>query len=294
MFGALAGKAGDIVKETGDESVARKPIIAGNWKMNKGKAAEATALIEDLKGSLDAAATAQADVIVCPPYTALHAVRTALGTGSAVALGAQDMFWKLSGAYTGQISPDMLADAGVTYVILGHSETRGRFGVPEPDFTDEILRHFGETDASVNRKAHAALDAGLVPILCVGETLTEREAGTTDAVIQAQVKGALAGLSADQVAGLVFAYEPVWAIGTGKTCGPDEADRVCGVVRGIVRGLFSAATADGVRIQYGGSMKPDNAADLLARPNIDGGLIGGASLKASDFAAIVKAAGSPS
>jgi triosephosphate isomerase len=270
--------------------VARKPIIAGNWKMNKGKAAEATALIEELKENIGAAETATADVVVCPPYTALHAAWTALGAGSAIALGAQDVFWKPSGAYTGQVSAEMLADAGVTYVIIGHSETRGRFGVPEPDFTDEILMHFGETDATVSRKTHAALDAGLVPIVCVGETLTERDAGMTDVVIAVQVKGALAGLSADQIAGLVFAYEPVWAIGTGKTCGPDEADRVCGVVRGVIAGLSDTATADAVRIQYGGSMKPDNAADLLARPNIDGGLIGGASLKAADFAAIVKAA----
>jgi triosephosphate isomerase len=293
MVGAPAGEAGDIAEETGDESVARKPIIAGNWKMNKGKAAEATALIDELKGSLDTTAMAQADVVVCPPYTVLHAVRSALGARSAITLGAQNVFWKAAGAYTGQISPDMLADAGVTYVIIGHSETRGRFGVPEPDFTDEILKHFGETDATVNRKTHAALAAGLVPIICVGETLAERDTGATDAVIETQVKGALAGLSAAQVAPLVFAYEPVWAIGTGKTCGPDEADRVCGVIRGIVGGHYDAGTAEAVRVQYGGSMKPDNAADLLARPNIDGGLIGGASLKAADFAAIVKAAGSP-
>jgi triosephosphate isomerase len=270
--------------------VARKPIIAGNWKMNKGKGEEAFSLAHEVRAAVEG--IGGVDIVVCPPYTALHAALNGIGgkENGNVALGAQDAFWRPSGAYTGQVSAEMLADAGVTYVIIGHSETRGRFGVPEPDFTDEILMHFGETDAAVNRKVHAALDAGLVPIVCVGETLTERDAGTTDVVIAVQVKGALAGLSADQIAGLVFAYEPVWAIGTGKTCGPDEADRVCGVVRDVIAGLSDVATADAVRIQYGGSMKPDNATDLLARPNIDGGLIGGASLKAADFAAIVKAA----
>jgi triosephosphate isomerase (TIM) len=210
--------------------------------------------------------------------------------GSSVGLGAQNCFWKEGGAYTSQVAPGMLVDAGCTHVILGHSETRGRYGVPEPDFTPEILAHFGESDASVNRKTKAALAASLIPIVCVGETLTEREAGTTDSVVSAQVAGALTGIDPAQAATIVLAYEPVWAIGTGKTCDSAEANRVCGVARAAVEKLFGAEVAEAVRIQYGGSMKPDNAAELLAMPHIDGGLIGGASLKAADFAAIVAAA----
>ncbi|MES2465456.1 MAG: triose-phosphate isomerase [Armatimonadota bacterium] len=275
--------------------MARRPIIAGNWKMNKGTAREATDLAADLVEALKKTPdsdglTPAVDVVVCPPYTVFHAVREAIGDFDGIAIGAQDAFWKTSGAYTSQVSPEMLIDAGITYVILGHSETRGRFGVAEPDFTPDILRVFGETDATVNRKTRAAVTAGLIPIVCIGETKTEREAGHTDGVVQAQVTGALQGLTAETVAGIVFAYEPVWAIGTGLTCSADEADRVCGVVRQTVAALYDAATAEAVRIQYGGSMKPDNAADLLARPNIDGGLIGGASLKAADFAAIIQAA----
>ena len=266
----------------------RKKIIAGNWKMNK-TVAEALALVEELKPLL--AGQAGADVVVCPPYTALHAVQGAL-QGTGIDLGAQDAFWKASGAYTSQVSLPMLQDVGVAYVILGHSETRGRFGVAEPDMTPDLLKTLGETDAAVNIKAKAVLAAGLTPIVCIGETLAERQAGDTDAVVRAQVVGALAGIVGEQVgAGVVLAYEPVWAIGTGETCAPDEADRVCGVVRAAVRENFGDAAAEAVRIQYGGSMKPDNAADLLARLNIDGGLIGGASLKAKDFAAIVAAAG---
>jgi len=266
----------------------RKKIIAGNWKMNK-TVGEALALVEELKPLV--AGQTGADVVICPPYTALYAVHEAL-QGSNIGLGAQDAFWKASGAYTSQVSLPMLQDVGVAYVILGHSETRGRFGVAEPDLTPDLLKTLGETDAAVNVKTKATLAAGLTPIICIGETLTERQAGDTDAVVQAQVVGALAGISGEQVGGqVVFAYEPVWAIGTGETCAPEEADRVCGVVRQAVRENFGDAAAEAVRIQYGGSMKPDNAAELLARPNIDGGLIGGASLKAKDFAAIVAAAG---
>jgi triosephosphate isomerase len=265
----------------------RKKIIAGNWKMNK-TVAEAVALVEELKplvGSLTGA-----DIVICPPYTALYAVNQAL-QGSNIGLGAQDAFWKASGAYTSQISLPMLQDVGVAYVILGHSETRGRFGVAEPDMTPDLLKTLGETDAAVNIKTKAALAAGLTPIVCIGETLTERQAGDTDAVVRAQVVGALAGVHGEQVGThVVFAYEPVWAIGTGETCAADEADRVCGVVRQAVRENFGASAAEAVRIQYGGSMKPDNAQELLSKPNIDGGLIGGASLKAKDFAAIVAAA----
>jgi len=263
------------------------PLIAGNWKLNKGTAAEAEALAREVASAVEG--VRGVGVIVCPPFTVFGAAKQGLA-GSDVALGAQDCFWKSSGAYTGQIAPEMLVDAGVSYVILGHSERRGRYGVPEPDFDEEILRHFGESDATVNRKTHAALAAGLSPIVCVGETLAEREAGSTDAVVREQVTGALAGIAKAKMETVVFAYEPVWAIGTGKTCDASEADRVCGVIRSAVAGLYDAATAEALRVQYGGSMKPDNAADLLARPNINGGLIGGASLKAADFAAIVKAA----
>lgn len=265
----------------------RKKIIAGNWKMNK-TVGEGVELVEELKPLV--AALREVDIVICPAYTALYAVNQALH-GSGIGLGAQEAFWKASGAYTSQVSLPMLADVGVTYVILGHSETRGRFGVPEPDLTPDLLRTFGETDAGVNIKAQATLAAGLTPIVCVGETLSERQRGETDAVVQVQVLGALAGIGAEQVSqNVVFAYEPVWAIGTGEVCAPDEADRVCGIVRKTVRDTYGAEAAEAVRIQYGGSMKADNAPELLARPNIDGGLIGGASLKARDFAAIVAAA----
>jgi triosephosphate isomerase len=266
----------------------RKKIIAGNWKMNK-TVGEATALLEELKPLV--AEFAGVDIVICPPYTALYAVNQMLA-GSAIGLGAQEAFWKASGAYTSQISLPMLADVGVTYVILGHSETRGRFGVSEPDLTPDLLRTFGETDAGVNIKTQATLAAGLTPIICVGETLSERQRNETDDVVRVQVLGALAGVPAHQVAQhIVFAYEPVWAIGTGEVCAPGEADRVCGVVRHAVESAYGVEAAESVRIQYGGSMKADNAAELLSRPNIDGGLIGGASLKAQDFAAIIAAAG---
>ena len=185
----------------------------------------------------------------------------------------------------------MLTDLGVTHVIIGHSERRGRFGVAEPGFTDEVLALFSESDATVNLKVHAALKHGLVPIMCCGETLDERKAERTDSVVARQVELGLAGLTAEQAAGLVIAYEPVWAIGTGETCAAEEADRVCGVVRSTIGRLFGAAAAEAIRVQYGGSVKPDNARDLLSRPNIDGALVGGASLKAGDFNAILRAAG---
>jgi triosephosphate isomerase len=201
------------------------------------------------------------------------------------------MFWKESGAYTGQIAPGMLTDLGVTHVVIGHSERRGRFGVPEEGFTEEVLAHFGENDRTVNLKVKAALKHGLTPIACCGETLDERRSGTTDAVVSGQIERGLADLTPEQATATVIAYEPVWAIGTGETCASEEADRVCGVIRETVGRLFGAGTAEAVRIQYGGSVKPDNAQDLLGRPNIDGALVGGASLKAADFVAIIRAAG---
>ncbi|MBI3944822.1 MAG: triose-phosphate isomerase [Armatimonadetes bacterium] len=264
----------------------RLPIVAGNWKMHK-SIAEARALVEGLKPRI--AGLAGVEVVVCPPYTAIAAVREA-AAGSGIALGAQDVFWKEKGAYTSQVAPGMLVDAGCRYVIIGHSENRGRFGVPEPEMTEALCRWFGETDESVNAKTKAALAAGLVPIVCVGETLEDRRAGRTDAVIAAQVERGLAGLSAGQVAGLVVAYEPVWAIGTGETCDTPEADRVCGVIRGVLAAGFGDGAAGSARIQYGGSVKPGNARELFSQPHIDGGLVGGASLESDSFAQIVRAA----
>lgn len=270
----------------------RRPIIAGNWKMHMTTGA-AVQLVSELRSLLTDQTAAE--VVVCPPYTALHAVRDSLSSlnsqlSTPIALGAQDVFWREKGAYTGQIAPSMLTDLGVTHVIVGHSECRGRFGVPEPDFDSAILRHFGDTDASVNRKLLAALGAGLSPICCVGETLDERRNRNTDRVVETQTEAALRDVPSEQAEGLVLAYEPVWAIGTGEVCDAAEADRVCGVIRAVIGALFGVSAAEAVRIQYGGSMKPDNAAELLAKPNIDGGLVGGASLKAADFAAIVQAA----
>lgn len=264
----------------------RQFVIAGNWKMN-GTRKEAEALLKDLLPRLTA--QSHVEVAVAPPFTALETVGELL-QGSNVALSAQDMFWKSKGAYTGQISAPFLLELGVKYVILGHSETRGRFGVPEPEFTEDILAYFGARDIVVNLKTKAALAAGLIPIICVGETLAERIVGEIDTVISEQVEVALIGVSAEQAATLVFAYEPVWAIGTGEVCKSDEADRVCGVVRQTVGKLYGEAVAEAVRVQYGGSVKADNAVELLSKPNIDGALVGGASLKAADFAAIVAAA----
>jgi triosephosphate isomerase (TIM) len=263
----------------------RTPIIAGNWKMNK-KASEARAFVTELAAALSGA---KREVIVCPPSVSIPAALAAAASTS-IGVGAQDLFWKESGAYTGQVAPGMLTDLGVTHVIIGHSERRGRFGVPEQGFTPEVLALFGESDTTVNLKLHAALKHGLVPIVCCGETLAERKDGATDAIVAGQMERGLAGLTSEQAAGIVIAYEPVWAIGTGETCAAEEADRVCGVIRATVERLYGADAAAAVRVQYGGSVKPDNAADLLGRPNIDGALVGGASLKVSDFAAIVRAA----
>ncbi len=264
----------------------RQTIIAGNWKLN-GTRPEAEALLGELLPLLSP--NANTKVIVCPTFTALESVATLL-EGSPIALGGQDLFWKTKGAYTGQISAPLLRDLGCTYVIVGHSERRGRFGVPEPDFDATILAYFGDSDTTVNRKLRAALAGGLIPICCVGETLAERQAGSTDSVVGAQTTAALAGVSVEEVQTLIFAYEPVWAIGTGEVCAADEADRVCGVVRQTVANLYGSDVAETVHVQYGGSVNAGNAKDLLAKPNIDGALVGGASLKAKDFATIVAAA----
>lgn len=214
------------------------------------------------------------EVAVCPPSVYLCDVATALA-GSFIGLGAQNMHYEPEGAFTGEISPVMLRDIGCRFVILGHSERR---------------QFFGETDASVNKKLHSALASELTPIVCVGETLSEREQGKTEQVIDQQCHGSLAGLSPEQAAKIVIAYEPVWAIGTGKTATPDQAEQVHSHIRQLLSQRFGSPTAQLVRIQYGGSVKADNALDLMRQPNIDGALVGGASLKADGFAAIVKAA----
>ena len=247
----------------------RKPIIAGNWKMHK-NSKEATALAAEL--STLAAGVNATDIVVCPPFTALAAVREAIA-GSPIKLGAQNVHWADQGAYTGEIAPAMLQDIGCDYVIIGHSERR---------------QYFAETDAGVNQKTKAVLNIGLTPIVCVGETLAEREANATEKVVDVQVREGLAGLTPAQVAGLVIAYEPVWAIGTGKTASADDANAVCAFIRRTVAAVFGQDSADAVRIQYGGSVKPDNIAELMAKPDIDGALVGGASLDAVTFSKLFK------
>jgi triosephosphate isomerase len=254
-----------------------------------GTIAETGALIEALIAqSAEMTNSRNPQVVVFPPFTALAAAAVKI-EGTSLQLGAQDMFWKERGAFTGQTSPLMLSEIGCEFVIVGHSETRGRFGVPEPDFDQVILAYFGESDAAINRKVRAAIAHGITPIVCVGETLAEREANDTDIVVSGQLMICLKGLSSEQMAGVIIAYEPVWAIGTGEVCDAEEADRVCGVLREAVDHLFDASAASAVRILYGGSVKPDNASVLLHQPNIDGALVGGASLKAADFVAIVAA-----
>jgi triosephosphate isomerase len=249
----------------------RTLLIAGNWKMNPTTAETAIALAEGVKSGLGTATDVH--VAVCPPFVFLNRIDQVL-EGSPVGLGAQDMFWEASGAYTGEISGGMLVDVGCTHVILGHSERR---------------HGLGETSAEVNKKLKAALEAKLIPIVCIGETKEERLAEQTEAVINEQLTGSLAGLSSEQAAGIVLAYEPVWAIGTGLTATPEQAQAVHAFIRRWLDQAFGAATAARVVVQYGGSVKPDNAQELLACPDIDGALVGGASLKASDFLAIVKA-----
>ena len=249
----------------------RKPIVAGNWKMNK-TVAEAQALVAALRPAL--ADLHGVDVVLCPPFTALAAVGAAL-RGTAIGLGAQTMHAEKAGAYTGEIAADMLVELGCRYVILGHSERR---------------TYFHETDDAVNRKARAALAAGLQPIVCVGETLGEREAGHTEAVVTAQVRGSLAQLGPDEWLRTIIAYEPVWAIGTGRTATSAQAQEVHALIRRLLLDMAGGRVAADVRIQYGGSMKPANARELMGQPDIDGGLIGGASLEAQSFLDIVRGA----
>ena len=250
----------------------RKAIIAGNWKMNKTRP-EAKALLEEIK-PLVANAAGQIEVIACVPFTNLE---TAVNTtaGSNVKVGAENVHFEKSGAFTGEISADMLTELGVEYVVIGHSERR---------------QYFGETDETVNKRTKAALAAGLKPIVCVGGLKWERECGITEEVVGKQIKLDLWDVTAEELKNVVIAYEPVWAIGTGLTATPEQAEEVCAFIRATLAKLYSQADADAVTIQYGGSMNAKNAAELLAKPNIDGGLIGGASLKAADFNVIVQAA----
>jgi triosephosphate isomerase len=250
----------------------RRPFIAGNWKMNLSRA-ESVALASTL-ADLVSAGDYPADLAICPPAVYLDAVVGAV-RGSTIAVGAQNMYHEPAGAFTGEISGAMLKDIGCSYVILGHSERRN------------VL---GESSDDVNRKLRAALDAGLNPIVCVGELLEQREAGKTRQVIEEQFSGSFAGLNGAELARVVIAYEPVWAIGTGKVATPDQAEEVHLDLRRIMDNRYNSEVAQAVRIQYGGSVNPDNAAELLAQPNIDGALVGGASLQAESFLAIAEAA----
>ena len=248
----------------------RQAVIAGNWKMNKNRK-EAKELITEM---LPLVKDAKCGVIICVPYTNLETALE-LTKGSNVKVGAENCHWAESGAFTGEISAEMLAEMGVEYVVLGHSERR---------------QYFGETNETVNKRLHAALKAGLKPILCVGELLDEREGDITEEVVGMQVKLALAGVAKEELANIIIAYEPVWAIGTGKTATAEQAEEVCLYIRTVVEKLYDKAAADAMTIQYGGSMNPKNACELTDKENVDGGLIGGASLKAPDFAKIVEAA----
>jgi triosephosphate isomerase len=262
----------------------RRKLVAGNWKMNLTKT-QAAAAVEAFVKLVNSKSTV--DVVVCPPYVSIQTVHELL-KNTHIDVGAQDVFWKNEGAFTGHVSAPMLVDLGVKYCIVGHSETRGRFGKLEIDPGD--VAQFTETDHTVNLKLKSLLFHSLVPILCVGETLAEREAGKTDAVIVAQLKGALEGVEAAELRTLCVAYEPVWAIGTGKTCETEEANRVCGMIRSSLAELLDAETADQIRILYGGSVKSSNSKTLFSQPEIDGGLVGGASLDPHEFSLIVLSA----
>lgn len=245
----------------------RKPIIAGNWKMFKTKK-EALDFVAAVKGDV----RSDIECVVCAPALFIDAMLEAT-KGTSLIVAAQNMHFENEGAFTGEVSPVMLADMGVKYVVLGHSERRAMFN---------------ETDETVNKKAHAAFAHGIVPIICVGEELAERENGTTDAVVGAQVVEALKGLTADQVSNTVIAYEPIWAIGTGKTATADQAQETIAAVRAVVKGLYGSEVAAAVRIQYGGSVKPENVAELMSKEDIDGALVGGASLIAESYLGLLQ------
>lgn len=250
---------------------ARMPLVAGNWKMHK-SIAEAVALVDGLRPQV--AEMPGVEVVVCPPFTALQAVGDALAD-STLALGAQNTYCAASGAYTGEVSPQMLLDAGCTWVIIGHSERR---------------QLFGEDDALLNKKLHFALECGLRVMFCIGETLAEREGGTMNDVLSRQVRDGMKGLDPARFAQVAVAYEPVWAIGTGVVATPAQAQEAHAFTRGLLADAFGAEMAAATRIQYGGSVKPDNAAVLIAQPDVDGFLVGGASLEADGFSAIARAA----
>ena len=249
--------------------MARLPFIAGNWKMNK-TVGEAVDLVRELKEAISG--VKEVEVAVAPPFTALYAVRREL-EGSRIRLAAQNLYWEEKGAFTGEISPLMLKEVGCNYVIIGHSERR---------------QYFGETDETVNRRIKAALAQGLKVIFCIGETLKEREEGRTFLVIERQIEGGLKGLGDNEMRDIVIAYEPVWAIGTGKTATPEQAEEVHRFVRGKVEKLYSRKVSEEMRIQYGGSVTQENIKGLMNQPNIDGALVGGASLKAESFSKIVR------
>ena len=251
--------------------MARKKFVCGNWKMHK-TVAESLALVKELAQGLGEAA-GQVQVAVAPPFTALYPVAQALA-GSAIEVSGQDVFWEVQGAFTGEVAAPMLAEAGCRHGIVGHSERR---------------QFFGETDENVAKKTSALLKAGLSPIVCVGELLAEREAGKTMEVVDRQVRQGLKGISVADLARITVAYEPVWAIGTGKTASTAQAQEVHAAIRKILREL-GGAVAESMRIQYGGSVKPDNAKELMSQPDVDGALVGGAALKAPDFLAIVRGA----
>jgi triosephosphate isomerase len=251
----------------------RRPIMAGNWKMHHTHLA-AIQVVQKLGFRLDDKDHDRVEVVVCPAFTALRSIQTVIeGDRLRIKLGAQDVHWEAQGAYTGEVSPTMLAKLNVHYVIVGHSERR------------EL---FGETDEIVAKKLRAVLGAGMTPIVCVGETLAERDAGTTDEKVRGQVESALHGLSTDDALRCVIAYEPIWAIGTGRNATPEDANATITVIREHVRTGLGAPAADGIRILYGGSVKPGNISELMAMPEIDGGLVGGASLDPDEFARIVR------
>ena len=249
----------------------RKAVIAGNWKMNM-TPSEADKLISDLIPMVDG--KNGCDIVVCVPFVDIPAVVSA-AKGTNIKVGAQNVHFMKNGAYTGEISADMLIECGVEYVIIGHSERR---------------QYFGETDETVNLRLKAALAAGLTPILCVGELLSERDRGITAETVSLQTKIAFLDISKEDASKVIVAYEPVWAIGTGRTATSEQAEEVCAIIRSVLSKKYGSSVAEAITIQYGGSMKPDNAAELLSKYNVDGGLIGGASLKPSDFTAIVDAA----
>ncbi|MDZ7725860.1 MAG: triose-phosphate isomerase [candidate division KSB1 bacterium] len=247
----------------------RRRIIAGNWKMNK-TVEESVELAEGIKNALN---HSDVDVVLCPPFTNLYAVHQVI-KNEPIGLGAQNIFWEDKGAFTGEISADMLKSVGCHYVIIGHSERR---------------QYFSETDETVNKRIKQALANDLTPIVCVGELLEERESGDTEKVVETQIKGAFKDIEKSDAAKMVVAYEPVWAIGTGKVATPEQAQDVHKMIRRLLSDLYGAEVADAIRIQYGGSMKPKNAKELLEQPDIDGGLIGGAALEAESFLGIINA-----